>query len=501
MSALVPATSEGVLADPIEAALGEGELVVVSNRQPYRHGYDGDDVVVDRPVGGLTAGLDPVMRRTDGTWVAWGDGDADEAVTDENDRVRVPPETDDYTLRRVWLSDDQIEEYYYGYSNRVLWPLCHGFPTTVSYEERYWRTYREVNEIFADAVGERAGEASVVWLNDYHLGVAPGLIRPQLGDETAIVTFWHIPWPEPTVFRRCPQRRELLRGLLGNDLVGFHVESYCENFRACAATLDETWVNPRTGEIHHPDGTTTVRALPLGVDAAEIERESADLGGERWREFCADHAVDPETRIAVGVDRLDYTKGIPQRIEALERLWERHPEWRGELTYVGKESESRSRIPAYRRLQERVDEAAARVNDRFGTDDWRPVVRVDDRLPPADLRSLYRHGDLALVSALRDGMNLVAQEYVAAQTDDDGALLLSEFAGAHEVLGEEALTINPHDRAEVAARIRRALEMGAAERRTRMRALRERVADHRLDAWLGDLFAAAAEANRERGRP
>jgi trehalose 6-phosphate synthase len=309
--------------------------------------------------------------------------------------------------------------------------------------------------------------------------------------------FWHIPWPAWQTIRLCPQHEEIMRGLLANDLLGFHIDRFRSNFlESVEECIDDATVDHESGEVELDGRTTVVGAHPMGVNADDIG-ETAETAGEQFREeFCEKWGIDPDTRIAVGVDRLDYTKGIPQRVEALELLFERHPEWRGEVTLVQKSTESRSGIPAYQEIQQEVVEAIDRINDRFGTDDWTPAIHITERVPQRDLVGLYRHGDLALVSALRDGLNLVAKEYVAAQVDHDGMLLLSEFAGAHEELDEHAVTINPHSPEEFAERIETALTMDAGERRRRMRALREQVVEHDLDAWLGEMLAATERAGR-----
>jgi len=478
-----------------------GDLQVISNRQPYRHRYDeAGDVVIDRPVGGLTAGLDPVVQRVDGTWVAWGDGEADEEVVDDDDCVRVPPEDPAYTLRRVWLDDDAVEGYYYGFSNRVLWPLSHGLVGTMEYDETHWEQYRDVNETFADAVAERAKDDSLVWFQDYHFALAPRYVREQ-AEAPTLMQFWHIPWPAWDTFRTCPVREQVLDGLLANDLLGFHVPRYCESFLDCVeACFDDAVVDDRTGEVHRGDETTRVRAFPLGIDVDTIEQEATACTDETWAAFADDLGIDPEATLSVGVDRLDYTKGIPERLAALERFFEDHPEWRGEVTHVQKLSESRSRIPAYGDVADRVEAGIERVNERFGTDDWQPVIRVDSHLTTTHLYGLYRHADVALVSPVRDGMNLVAKEYVAAQTGDPGVLLLSELAGAEEELGEFALSIAPYDTASFADRIAEGLTMAEPERRERMANLRAAVAANDIDQWMGDIFGEAREVRHARDR-
>ncbi|WP_245758255.1 alpha,alpha-trehalose-phosphate synthase (UDP-forming) [Halogeometricum limi] len=475
----------------------ERDLVVVSNREPYQHEYDSDgSVVVEEPVGGLTAGLDPVVQKTQGDWVAWGDGDADAVVTDDDDCVAVPPDDERYTLRRVWLEDEEVEGYYYGYSNRVLWPLCHDLVDRVEMEPDYWDTYRSVNESFGEAAVERATENSTVWIQDYHFCLAPKTIRESLPDGASMVQFWHIPWPAWDTFRVVPHAEELVEGLLSNDVVGFHIDRYRDNFLECAAQLDDTRVDRDAGVVHVDGRTVEVGAFEMGVDADRIAETAETFDHHAWAHLAGKYDIDPNINVAVGVDRIDYTKGIPKRIDALEQFWEEHPEWRGELTFVQKSSHSRSQIPAYQRAANEVEEAIERVNDRFGTEDWQPIVHVDDHLSQRELFGLYRHADIALVSPLRDGLNLVAKEYVAAQVEDDGVLLLSEFAGAHQTL-DEAVTINPYSPEGFAEAIHQSLSMTAVERGRRMRSLRSVVTEHDLDDWVAELLTATVPDGEE----
>ncbi len=476
------------------ASISDRQLIVASNRQPYRHDYDDvDRVTVHRPTGGLTAGLDPVMQRTGGTWIAWGDGDGDPDVVDTNGCVSVPPEDPSYSLRRVWLSEEQVRDYYYGFSNQVLWPVCHSALTRVRCDAPYWRRYREVNERFADAVVDHADDRPLVWLQDYHLALAPAMARSRLPDDAVVMHFWHIPWPSWDVFRACPHGRELLEGLLGNDLIGFHVPRYRTNFLRCVdAALDGATVDWPAGRISYRGRDTAVEGIPMGVPVDRIGRSAAEMAGDGSRTaFEREQDIDPDRRLAIGVDRLDYTKGIVECLRALERLWETRPRWRGELTYVQNASESRSRIPAYQEVQERVEGEVDRINRRFGTDDWQPIVYTTERISRQELYQLYRRADAALVTPIRDGMNLVAQEYVAAQTDGSGVLVLSDQAGVHDELGEHAVSVTPHDTERLVEGIVEALVMSPGERRRRMDRLRRWVAEHDLDSWLDENFRAA----------
>ncbi|TMT86941.1 trehalose-6-phosphate synthase [Haloterrigena sp. H1] len=496
-----------------------GSLIVVSNRQPYRHEFEAESasdpqsdpssdedpslgtdgglaraarqrsITVDEPTGGLTAGLDPVVQETDGTWIAWGDGDADFAVTDDRNCVAVPPDEEAYTLRRLDLSEEAVDSYYYGFSNRVLWPLCHGFSDLVADRSNDFEWYRTVNEQFADAVTDHADEDSVIWLQDYHLALAPRLIRESVPDSATIAHFWHIPWPTPATFRHCPAGGHVLEGLLGNDLLGFHVEGYVDRFLDCvdrflpAATVDRT---RRT--IRYDGETTRVVATPMGVDAEGYDSDARSTDRDRLTALFEEYGIPQGTTLGLGLDRLDYTKGIPERLAALERFFERNPGWRGEFTFLQKATPSRTEIGTYQQYGDLVRSEVKRINRRFETADWRPIVYTEDVLPREGICALYRHADVMVVSPLVDGMNLVAQEYIAASINGDGALLLSDRTGAHERLGSHALTIDPIDTDGTAAQLEYALSMSAYERQRRLNTLRQRVFSGDIQSWMETQF-------------
>ncbi|WP_254764832.1 alpha,alpha-trehalose-phosphate synthase (UDP-forming) [Natrinema marinum] len=494
-----------------------GSLIVVSNREPYRHEYedesagsDGADadgeppteadggarsatarrsITVDEPTGGLTAGLDPVVQETDGTWIAWGDGDADFDVADDRNCVAVPPDEEAYTLHRLDLSEDAVDAYYYGFSNRVLWPLCHGFPDLIEDRPTDFEWYRRVNERFADAVGDHADEDSVIWLQDYHLALAPRLVQKSVPDGATVAHFWHIPWPTPQTYQHCPAGVQLLEGLLGNDLLGFHVESYVDCFLDCVERYVPSATVDRADRTVRYDGRTTrVVATPMGVDAESYDRDTRSVETDRLPSLFEEYGIPHGTALGLGLDRLDYSKGIPERLAAIERFFERNPDWRGEFTFLQKATPSRTEIDTYERYGEHVRSEVERINRRFATAEWRPIVYTEDVLPREDLCALYRHADLMVVSPLVDGMNLVAQEYVAASVDGDGTLVLSDRTGAHERLGSHALTIDPTDTDGFAGQLEHALTMTAYERRRRMNTLRQRVFAGDIEAWMDTQF-------------
>ncbi|WP_339106336.1 trehalose-6-phosphate synthase [Haloterrigena salinisoli] len=481
-----------------------GSLIVVSNRQPYRHEYEtesqgsgsGDErstgnssITVDEPTGGLTAGLDPVVQASEGTWIAWGDGEADFDVADDDGCIAVPPGDESYTLQRIDLSEEAVDSYYYGFSNRVLWPLCHGFVDLIENRSNDFEWYRTVNERFADAVAEHAEADSIVWVQDYHFGLAPRMIRESVPQSTTVAQFWHIPWPTTTTYQHCPAGRDILEGLLGNDLLGFHIERYAERFLDCverylpAADVDRT---QRT--VSYDGGTTRVVATPMGVDAPSHDANARSIESSQISSLFDRYDISSDTVLGLGVDRLDYSKGIPERLAAIERFLERSPEWHGEFTFLQTATPSRTDIDAYQRYGELVRSEVTRINRRFGTDDWEPIVYTEDYLSNEELSGLYRRADLMVVSPLVDGMNLVAQEYVAANVDGDGVLVLSEGTGAHERLGSHALTIDPTDVDGFATQLEAAVAMPSRERQHRMNTLRNRVFDGDLEWWMETQF-------------
>jgi trehalose 6-phosphate synthase len=465
-------------------------LVVVSNREPYSHerGDDGE-IRVQSAAGGLTSALDPVMRARGGTWVAWGSGDADMAVV-EDGVVAVPPSDPAYDLKRVPLSEAAVQGYYYGYANQVLWPLCHEDTGRMWAEPAYWEQYRAVNEQFAEAVDAVADAGQPVWFQDYHLALAPRAVRERRPDAT-LLQFWHIPWPAPSVFRHCPHSDALLDGLLACDAVGFHTAGYAEQFLHCVdSAFPAATVDTDSGTVAHDGGRTRVVANPLGIDVERVRDRArdADVAGVR-EAVLGDSDSDTSIRLALGVERLDYSKGIPERIEALAHLWDRRPDLRGAFTYVQKASRTREGIAAYRRYRTDVLDAVDRVNDRFGTDDWQPIVYTEAKLDDATLAGLYRAAEVAVVTPHRDGMNLVAHEYPAACVDGDGALVLSELAGAASYL-DGALTVNPHDIAAIAAAVEAGLELDGAEARDRLDRLRDSVAALDSSGWVARQFSA-----------
>ncbi len=462
-------------------------FIVVSNREPYEHRWAEEvgEIAVRRPAGGLTSALDPLMQALGGTWVAWGSGEADATVVDDKDSVRVPPDEESYTLRRVWLTHHDIHRYYLGFSNQFLWPLCHLRPDLTRIRSRYWERYRRVNRRFAEAVLDEArSERAAVWFQDYHLALAPEFVRARRRDLT-LAHFWHIPWPPLEIFRLAPHATQLLRGLLANDLVGFHLHSYVENFLRCAERLVEAQVDYDAYTATLNDHTCHLGSFPISIDVEAFRSAAAAPGAEEQMERLRRRYAPNGEMLGIGIDRLDYSKGLPEKFKALEFLWERYPEFRERFTFIQVAVPSRTDIEAYDELTQKVDRQVWTINDRFATERWRPIHLIKQSLPPERLAVLYRTADLCLVSSLMDGMNLVAKEYVASQVDEQGVLLLSAFTGASEEM-HRAIQINPYDPEDFALRIRDALTLPLEERQQLMRELKKSV--RTIFEWMHAIF-------------
>lgn len=462
----------------------EGDsLAVVSNREPYVHSYTGDGIEAEKPAGGLVTALDGVLRDAGGTWIAWGSGDADfDSEVAADGSVEMPPQDPSYTLLRVDLGREQVDGYYYGYSNQVLWPVCHLSTEHIRVEPGFWRTYEAVNRLFAEKVLESGHER--VWFQDYHLSRVPRYVRSERPD-ASLVHFWHIPWPHIDAFSVTPHTEALLDGLLANDAVGFHTEQYRRNFLRCVdRLLDAEAVDFETGCVSYRGQSIRTFVAPIGVDPESVSAAAHSESADRyWRSLCRGHGLE-DVDVVVGVDRLDYTKGILERLDALAHLLDTRPRFRKRLVYVQKATESRTRIDSYRWYQRQVVDRIDEINRRFGTDDWTPVVYVDEAVDRRSLLGLYRHADVCLVTSKRDGMNLVAKEFVAASRGGDGVLVCSEHTGAAESLCPAAIPVNPVDIPAVADAIERAVELSRSDRQRRLGRLQRAVDRDDMGSWF-----------------
>ncbi|MFL6694698.1 MAG: trehalose-6-phosphate synthase, partial [Ramlibacter sp.] len=449
------------------------QVIVVSNREPYIHDRDADgQVIVRRPASGLVTAVEPVMRACSGTWIAHGGGSADRDVVDRHDHVMLPPGEGEYMLRRIWLTPEQEQGYYYGFANEGLWPLCHVAHVRPVFRESDWERYREVNQRFADAiVAEARGDDPLVLVQDYHFALLPAMVREKLPNAT-ILTFWHIPWPNPESFGICPWRTELLEGMLGSSIMGFHTPFHCKNFIETVDRYLEARIEHEHATITHRGEHTFIESYPISIEwpAPQTMATWPSPTASR-RELGEELGIPANHRVAVGVDRFDYTKGILERLHAVERLLEKYPQWRDRFTFVQVAAPTRAMLEEYQAFQHRIHAVAARINERFATG-GRAVVRLLARHHEHEaVNRLYRAADACLVTSLHDGMNLVCKEFVAARDDEQGVLILSRFAGAARDL-TEALLVNPYHVEEMADALHQALTMPQAEQRERMASLR-----------------------------
>jgi trehalose 6-phosphate synthase len=486
--AWTPTTLKRLLAEEFAG----DELLLVSNREPYIHVRGANGIQVQRPASGLVTAVEPVMRACSGTWIAHGSGSADRETVDRRDRVRVPPDAPAYTLRRLWLSREEESGYYYGFANEGLWPLCHIAHVRPVFRSDDWEQYRRVNQRFADAVVEEANtDDPIVLVQDYHFALAPRMVRARLPQAT-IITFWHIPWPNPESFGICPWRDEILDGLLGSTILGFHTRHHGRNFIETVDRFLETRIEHEYSTISYGGHVTQVESYPISI--AWPGQTATDCAPAR-QALRRRLGVGDAHRIALGIDRLDYTKGIVERLRAVERLFELHPRWIGRCTFVQIAAPSRSSLDEYQRFEAQVRATAARINKRFGAADYQPVRLLIEHHETESVFDHFRAADVCLVTSLHDGMNLVAKEFVAARDDERGVLILSQFAGAAREL-HEALVINPYHIDQVASALDRALAMPPDEQRTRMRSLRHVVREFNVYRWAGRMLLDAARQRR-----
>ncbi len=476
--------------------LDGGHMFVVSNREPYMHQRNGKALDVVVPPSGLVTALEPVLDACDGTWIAHGCGTADAEVVDTANRLRVPPDDPRYSLRRVWLTKEEEEGYYYGFANEGLWPLCHIAHTRPLFRADDWQYYQDVNRKFMDAVlDEIKGVAKpVVLIQDYHFALLPRLIKESRPD-ARVAIFWHIPWPNPEAFGICPWQRHLVDGLLGADLIGFHIQSHCNNFLETVDRVVESRVDWEHFSALRQDHRTLVRPFPISVaftgDDASIEDNNHDSNYLERSALLRNLGVEA-TLMGIGVDRVDYTKGILERFLAIERFLEKYPTYQGKFTFVQIGAPSRTHIKRYHDLFAEVEAKAERINWRFQSGKWKPIVLLKRQHSHQEIEPYFRSADLCLVTSLHDGMNLVAKEFLAARRDEQGVLILSQFTGAAREL-RDALLVNPYDIDQTAEAIRTALEMEPEDKQLRMHRMRKIIKEHNIYRWAGNLITELCE--------
>ncbi|HET7185729.1 MAG TPA: trehalose-6-phosphate synthase [Terriglobales bacterium] len=489
------------LAVSLRTRLKGSRLFVVSNREPYMDIRKGNTVQTIVPASGLVTALEPILRACDGTWVAHGSGNADAETVDANFCVRVPPEDPHYTLRRVWLSRQEEERYYYGFSNEGLWPLCHIAHTRPTFRAADFEEYKRINERFANALWDemRDVEQPIVIVQDYHFALLPRMLKQRRPD-ARVGLFWHIPWPNPEAFGICPWQRELLDGMLGADLVGFHIQAHCDNFLETVDRVLESRIEWDRRNVNRAEHMTMVRPFPISIVMPHDAGYSSEAKPhEQQAALLNDLGVDA-IYMGVGVDRLDYTKGIVERLLGVERFLEKYEQYQGRFCFVQIGAPSRTTIQRYHDFMDEVAATAERINRRFRSSKWQPVVFRNTHHTHAELERFYRAADVCLVTSLHDGMNLVAKEYIASRQDDDGVLVLSPFTGAAREL-PDALIVNPYDTEKLADAIYQALEMDGSERQARMRRMRQVVREHNVYRWAANLIGDLCEVRLDAVAP
>ncbi|WP_322514416.1 trehalose-6-phosphate synthase [Rhodopseudomonas palustris] len=487
--------SPATLQQLLHSTLPDAEVLIVSNREPYIHNRDGDRIEVQIPASGLVSALEPVMRACGGTWIAHGSGNADRDTVDSHDRIEVPPDHPSYRLRRIWITDEEQDGFYYGFANEGMWPLCHIAFVRPSFRESDWKAYQQINERFAAAVVQEARtDNPIVLVQDYHFALAPRMIRDRLPKAT-IITFWHIPWPNAETFSICPWKEQIIDGLLGSTILGFHTQFHCNNFFETVDRFVESRIDREHATVTLSGHETMVRAYPIS-----IEWPPAALDGQPPVETCRSEVrqqlgLAADVKIAVGIERFDYTKGILDRMKAVDDLLTRQPQWKRRLVFVQVAAPTRSKLSSYSTLQDDAVALADDINRRHGTNDYQPIVLLIRHHSAREVFKLFRAADVCIVSSLHDGMNLVAKEFAAARDDERGVLVLSSFTGASRELSE-ALIVNPYHVHEMATALDTALRMPEHEQQERMRAMRQQIREWNVYRWAGRMLIDAATSRR-----
>lgn len=482
----------------LEAELPDSEVIIVSNREPYIHNKVKGHISVQRPASGVVTALEPILRACGGTWIAHGSGSADKETVDNNNSLQVPPEHPEYTLRRIWLSEEEENGYYYGLANEGIWPLCHITFVRPNFRESDWQIYKDVNRKFADAVISQAKTKNpIILVQDYHFALLPRYVREKLPDAT-IITFWHIPWPNPEVFSICPWREEILSGLLGSSIIGFHTQFHCNNFMDTVDRFLESHIKRDQSIISAGEHTTLIRPYPISIAWPPERMDNVPPVAICRNNIHRTFELPDNILLGVGVERFDYTKGIIDRFLAIRELLRHYPQWRGRFTFIQAAAPTRSSLPAYKAVQKETTELVNSINQEFGNEHYKPILLVVRHHEPEEVFEMFRAADFCIVSSLHDGMNLVAKEFVASREDEQGVLILSTFAGASKEL-LEAILVNPYDARAMAEAMHQALIMPEVEKTERMRLMREMVRDNNVYYWAARMLLDAAHL-RKRAR-
>lgn len=477
----------------VQKKVNDHKFIVVSNREPFMHVYTPDGIRCLTPASGMATALDPIMEACGGTWIAHGSGDADREVVDSQDAVNVPPDGPLFKLRRVWLSKEEENGYYYGYANEGLWPLSHIVYVMPTFREEDWRMYRRVNERFADTVAEElGGDAGIVFIQDYHFALLPRMVKERCPKAT-VAQFWHIPWPNREAFRVCPHGDEILDGMLGNDILGFHIRYHCLNFLDTVDRAIEARVDYEKSTVTCHGKKTLVREFPISIDYDRIQ-SIAGADGMEIDLLALKRDLGLQNRlIGLGIDRVDYTKGIVERFRAIDRLLEKYPQFVGRFVFLQLGPISRIHISEYKAYNDRVYHAMVEINEKWRDRSWQPILMRKIHLVKEDVVRYFRLADVCVVSSIHDGMNLVAKEFIASRLDERGVLVLSRFTGAAREL-EDALLVNPLAIDRFADTLMEALEMEPAAQQQRMRRMRTVVQEHNVFRWAGKILSSIQPA-------
>lgn len=478
--------TSGRLKEEIKVILQNKQLIVVSNREPYIHVRDGKQINCITPASGLITAMEPILKACGGLWIASGTGDADKDTVDDNDKIQVPPEEPKYTLKRIWLSKEEDVHFYYGFSNEGIYPLCLIAHTRPIFRIEDWHYYKQVNGRFAEAVVEETKNEDFpfILIQDYHFALLPEMIR-KIKPEARIAIFWHIPWPNPESFGICPWQNEILKGMLGADLIGFHTQYHCNNFLETVNSALESRVQWANFSVKRAGHTTLVKPFPIGIDVSLKDFEVIEKK-ENLSKLLETYGIAAQY-VGVGVDRIDYAKGLKEKFLAIERFFEMNPSYIGKFTFVQIGAPSRTFLKSYTDMTETLEKEAERINLRFKQRNWKAILFLARHHSHEEIKPYYSSSNFCMVSSLHDGMNLVAKEFIAARTQNDGVLILSRFAGAaHELKG--ALIVNPYDTEEMAEAIKNALEMSSDDQHARMEPMRQEILKHNIFWWAASLL-------------
>ncbi len=478
----------------LEQRLKGYEIVVVSEAEPYVHQFTPQGIKMTRAAGGVVTALEPILEVSKGLWIGHGKGSADREVVDKHDKLLCPPKQKKYTLRRLWIFKKDIQGWYFGFSNEMLWPLMHNVFVRPTFNEPDWKAYEKVNRQYADAIlAEIKDKKALVWIQDYHLALVPKMLRDARPD-ILIAQFWHIPWPTSNLFQICPWKEEIIEGMLGSQLLGFHVQSYGLNFLHSVGKTLEAKVDYDNNTVTYKDNVTTVTSVPIGIDYRAVS-QSAQKTKTFGKSFIKKHLTSSYKYLALGVERIDYIKVIPERIRAIDRFLEKYPEYQKQFTYLSIAIPTRKLIRRYEDLNKEIELLADKVNFKYGTPNWQPINFINTPMTASELNSYYKSADIMMVTSLADGMNLVAKEYVAAGPKD-GVLILSQQTGAAKEL-EDAISVNPYDIERMADTIKAAIEMPAKEKRDKMKNLRQIVEKNNVYRWAGKFLARLLDLRKD----